>query len=670
MKKRLYRFLFASSICILVLAGALAKMVLIPTHASAPGLILQYMPEATSISTKTLEPAFLIKNTGSSDVALSDLTIRYWFGNGSSKPLQASCHAASIGCSTITQSIKDLNNAPTGANVYLEVGFSSGTLQAGSDTGRIEMRITRTDNDQFDQSDDYSFNASLTHFTDWQQAGLYQNGALAWGTDPAGNTAPPPVSGTDASPTDSPISTPLPDLLPTPSPDLMPTPNQFERVTNPTPQGAPTGDSVAIQLNPASVGTVKPGFVGLSYEKTSLGQNMFTTSNTGLANLFKLLGPGVLRIGGNQVDRTTWDHNGPGGQGGSKIVSASDVAQLAPFLKAVNWQVIYGINLKINNPKNAADEAEVAAQDLGSSLLAFEIGNEPDFYDSESAYESDFNSYANAILAAVPNAMFDGPGAASIHNPAWAATFAHNEQSNSQIFPHILMLSQHQYAGSSDGATIAQMLASNASGYLPDGASTMGKARTDNNIPQWRMTETNSFYNGGAAGVSDVEAASLWALDFMYGVASNNGDGVNFHNSIGSVYSPIIFSGATPTGVHPVYYSELLWGLAGAGPLYASNLAVGSTVTAWGIGNNVIVDNKGSSAIAATITLPTAPPPGTTPLVYILTGSSLSSQEVTINGSSINGDGTFTPSQVSANVSSNQVMMNVPANSAALLVIL
>ena len=29
------------------------------------------------------------------------------------------------------------------------------------------------------------------------------------------------------------------------------------------------------------------------------------------------------------------------------------------------------------------------------------------------------------------------------------------------------------------------------------------------------MTETNSYFHGGAAGVSNVQAASLWSLDFM-----------------------------------------------------------------------------------------------------------------------------------------------------------
>jgi len=43
-------------------------------------------------------------------------------------------------------------------------------------------------------------------------------------------------------------------------------------------------------------------FVGLGYEKSKLSQPLFTAGNANLISLFKLLGNGVLRIGGNSVD--------------------------------------------------------------------------------------------------------------------------------------------------------------------------------------------------------------------------------------------------------------------------------------------------------------------------------------------------------------------------------
>jgi hypothetical protein len=59
--------------------------------------------------------------------------------------------------------------------------------------------------------------------------------------------------------------------------------------------------------------------------------------------MFKLLGPSVLRIGGNSVDKNIWSPNGPGQTAGQ--IAPSDVASLAAFVKAAGWQCLYGINL-------------------------------------------------------------------------------------------------------------------------------------------------------------------------------------------------------------------------------------------------------------------------------------------------------------------------------------
>ena len=45
----------------------------------------------------------------------------------------------------------------------------------------------------------------------------------------------------------------------------------------------------------------------------------------------------------------------------------------------------------------------------------------------------------------------------------------------------------------------------------------------------YRLEETNSFFNGGAAGASNTFAAALWGLDYMWWWASHGAAGVNFH---------------------------------------------------------------------------------------------------------------------------------------------
>lgn len=75
----------------------------------------------------------------------------------------------------------------------------------------------------------------------------------------------------------------------------------------------------------------------------------------------------------------------------------------------------------------------------------------------------------------------------------------------------------------------------------------MGQAATCDNVPQWRMTETNSYFGGGKAGVSDTEAAALWSLDYLDGVAAHGGAGVNFHGGGAAAYTPIVYSGVAQT---------------------------------------------------------------------------------------------------------------------------
>ena len=407
--------------------------------------------------------------------------------------------------------------------------------------------------------------------------------------------------------------------------------------------------------NGIQVGT---GFAGFSYEKDQVGADVFNASDTNLVNLFKLLGPNIIRIGGNEVDRVNWNPNGAGGS--ATQIAPSDVTKLAGFLQATGWKVIYGIDLKINTAANAASEAQFAAQALGSSLVAFEIGNEPDFYDTQAQYEASFASYVSAIKAKVPNATFDGPGQGK--GQSWVNTFGAHEKNNS-----LSILTSHIYVDSAANANIPEMLASNnPGGALQTAEATMNTGRANNGLPQWRMSETNSFFNGGTTGVSDVEAASLWSLDYLSGVAAHNGAGLNFHGGSTSKYTPIVFSGITPTSVQGVYFGQLLWVLGGTGAYHTATVSGASSVTAWGIGKNVFVNNKGTSSLTATITLAST---ATTASQYTLTAPSLSSKAVTVAGSGVTVAGAFHPAPQTVTVSGGtRVVITVPADSAALVV--
>jgi hypothetical protein len=420
------------------------------------------------------------------------------------------------------------------------------------------------------------------------------------------------------------------------------------------------GTPVTVSVNSADGGRVGNGFAGFSYEKDRVGADVFDAHDVNLVRLFRLLGPSVLRIGGNLVDIVNWNANGAGGS--DTEVAPSDVVKLAGFLKATGWKVIYGINLKINTPANAATEARFASRVLGKSLLAFEIGNEPNFYDTQAAYEASFNAYVGAIRAVVPHAVFDGPGQGD--QTSWVSTFAQDEKANG-----LTMLTTHFYIGANTIGSIPGMLASTASGRLPATESLMDTARSAAGIAQWRMTETNSYFHGGTAGVSNVQAAALWSLNYMAGIAANNGAGINFHGGTSSQfplnYTPIVYSGITPTGVQGVYYGELLWVLAGTGAYHSATVSGATGVTAWGVGRNVFVDNESNSAITATITLPATAHRASE---YVMTAPSLASNAITIAGSAVDVRGKFHPEPQRLPVAGTTVVVDVPAAGAVLVV--
>jgi hypothetical protein len=73
-----------------------------------------------------------------------------------------------------------------------------------------------------------------------------------------------------------------------------------------------------------------------------------------------------------------------------------------------------------------------------------------------------------------------------------------------------------------------------------------------------RMTEGNTCYRGGKAGVSDVFAAALWAADYSLLLASNDYSGVNLHGG-GTLPGDALLEskGETPEQIaahpHPFY---------------------------------------------------------------------------------------------------------------------
>ena len=417
---------------------------------------------------------------------------------------------------------------------------------------------------------------------------------------------------------------------------------------------------------------LNPEFCGLSYEKAMMAKSLFVSTNTAMINLFNLIGPGVFRIGANQVDLTCWN-----GLAGKKAITPDQVDQLAGFIKATKWRVIYAVNMSVNTPENAASEASYAAKALGSSLLGFEIGNECDLYHKNGFrptnyaylnFREEWQRLASAIRSAVPGAKLTGPADAS-SNGKFSVPFAHDESGV------ISMVTAHYYRanGQKPDSTLALLLKPDKN--LVWNVQKVVSAATEAKLPMgFRCDEAGSFYNGGAPHVSNGYGTALWTLDFMFTEALNGCQGVNFHGGgSGPGYTPIADNGTTVVQVRPEFYGIKMFSMAGRGNAVPATVSLGSPVnfTAYGVrrfdgGINVVLINKETDcSIQVTINLAAK----ATAESLVLTGPALDSTSgYTIGGAVINPDGTWTggfqPIPTTAN---GKLTLIVPPISAVLL---
>jgi hypothetical protein len=400
--------------------------------------------------------------------------------------------------------------------------------------------------------------------------------------------------------------------------------------------------------------------------------------------MFSQIAPAVLRIGGNSVDKTCW-----GGLSNQTPITAAQVDAFAGFVKALptSWHVIYGINMSTNTPANCAAEAAYVANALGSSLLGFEIGNEPDLYHSNgirpSSYTyAQFLSQWQVLAAGITNAVpgwaitnagngwtLTGPATAG-NTAGYTVPFAGNEAGV------ISMVTQHYYRGNGQdpSSTVPFLLLPDPG--LPGTVSNIVAAATAANLPQgFRMDECGSYYNGGAPNVSDAYGTALWTLDFMFTIALKGGQGVNFHGGgNGTGYTPIADSGGTVVQARPEFYGLKMFSLVPQGSVIPAVVSLASNInfTAYGVRQTngaisaVLVNKDTNYPVQMTINLGTNV---TAAQSIILTGPTLNSTNgYTIGGAMINVDGSWTGGiQSIISATNGQLTIVVPPISAVLL---
>jgi uncharacterized protein (TIGR03437 family) len=423
-------------------------------------------------------------------------------------------------------------------------------------------------------------------------------------------------------------------------------PQLLTGATQPIPSGPVTAATVTVTTT--VVGVIGPTFAGLSYEKAQMANPFFSPQNADAIGLFNLIGPSLLRIGGNSVDKTTWTPDGPGRTSGQ--VAPSDIDALAGFLKATGWQVLYGTNLAQSTPSLAAAEIAYTVQSLGPYLYGIEIGNEVDLYSSNGYFPSTWGfsdylalwqSFVTAIRQQSPNVPLTGPVAAS-NISGYVAPFAKAEGKN------VILLSDHYYRANGELATSTVDLLISPDSNIVTQAKAMLAVSQSVDVP-YRFAETNSFYNGGAPNVSDSYGSALWVIDHLFACASNGAQGINLHGGgDGPGYTPIADSNGVVVEARPEFYGITLFTLAGHGTLQQTTISAGGlNATAYAIqaangALNIIINNKDQAQnLSVTIQLPQAA--RSAQLIQMTCPSLDATTGVTIQGSPIQPNGAFTP---------------------------
>ncbi|HKN21896.1 MAG TPA: glycosyl hydrolase family 79 C-terminal domain-containing protein [Terracidiphilus sp.] len=437
--------------------------------------------------------------------------------------------------------------------------------------------------------------------------------------------------------------------------------------------------------------TMPNDFTGLSYESAQLGHpDFFSSANHQLIALFRTLNPrGVLRIGGNTAEYTTWSDNdadaaknqtphaiGPDAGTAAKtasILTPVAIRNLKDFItQAGEWRVIYGLNLWHGTPENAAAEAAYVFETLGPRLICFQIGNEPDM-DHEAGskerwtfdhYWERWPTFRDAVKKAVPGARFAGPDIAKELD--WITEMADKR-------PEIDFLSGHYYAEGppADPKMTLEFLLKRGKDPAAYGEFATVEAATKQLGRPYRMTEGNSCFHGGKPLVSNTFASALWSGDYMLQVAQAGYIGVNLHGGGNGLYTPI--AGDTPQGfvARPVFYGMLLAQRFAGSTFVEASLSGQSdaqNVTAFAARNGthglrLALFNKAVDPVRINITgLPAA---GKARAWWLKAHAIDSLDGVTFGGSRIGADGAFQPRAEQVSFRNGRGSLDLPGYSAA-----
>ncbi len=355
-----------------------------------------------------------------------------------------------------------------------------------------------------------------------------------------------------------------------------------------------------VQVTRTPQGSAVPSdFIGISIENT-IGQTYFgspSAPNSVFLQLLKNLGPsGSLRIGGDTGDTSCWSGQAaPDPSICAYQLTSADFLSWALASSQTGWPMLIGVSLaqaeSPGAPQYIVNEITegllpVLQQHPKASLLGIELGNEINLYYLNPAFRpstysvsnqvSDLQSYVSALksnsstkgMTLTMPAYYD-PSVSSIEQGV--DVIVQDLTKCSKCVPsNVGLITLHEYPltlNKGQVPTIAQLLSNTIDTNTEQIFTQAVSDATAKFGLSVQLDESGSVsVDPGEPGVSNVQAAVLWELDFALDMARIGVRRANFHIHDGSYYIPIQVNssgaGSYQVEVMPTYYSLYGFGAA------------------------------------------------------------------------------------------------------------
>jgi hypothetical protein len=365
------------------------------------------------------------------------------------------------------------------------------------------------------------------------------------------------------------------------------------------------------------------GFLGLSIEYPAVP--LYAEAGARFDQVLANLAPGqrpIIRVGGDSTDHATILLAGRTSEGLWDHLGHHWLAELRALALSTRAHMVMGVNLEVNRPDVPITEARAFKSDLGASLGALELGNEPELYsvfpwDHFDGQPADFTrtlAWSPSGYIAQLRATLPGLGDVPLWGPSLTATSTWWTDLGqiADAIPHLSTITAHAYptdcyspGDSARAPSVANLLAPEASaGLAAREAPEIAFARATHRA--FRIDEINTVSCNGARTLPGF-ASTLWAVETGFALAQAGVSGVNIHTFPFALTRLFTFSGQS-VRVSDEYSGWMLFARAappGSRLLsvgVAGNPSVQAFATRSGASRRVVLLNQ-SADHGATVTL-------------------------------------------------------------------